>query len=122
MIIPNWATMHVISKLQSRAHFVALESSRRLTVSDRWKIAISKAEKPWISLGINPTWRFRVPADFDNLDFLVCVTANSDCFVIPTGDIWLDADFIILTWPRKRKGGHFPDAHENWRLFSDVRI
>ncbi len=121
MVIPNWATMHVASKLESRAHFVALESSRRMTVSDRWKIFVSKTEGPW-RVDKNPVWQFTVPADFDDLDFIVCVTPNYDCFVIPTGDVYLDAKRIIITWPKARKSGPFLETHENWRQFSDLRI
>ncbi len=119
MITPNWATMHVIFRLETRAHFVDLESSTRITVDEKWKIAISKSEKPH-KIHTNPEWRFRVPADFAELDFIVCVTANSDCFVIPTGEIYLDAFYVSLTWPIQRNGKSFSRFHEEWRIISDV--
>lgn len=119
MKIPNWATMHVMQKLQSRAHYIGLDSSTRITVDDRWKIAVSRAEKPR-QVRKNPEWQFWLPADFAELDFVVCVTANYDCFVIPTDYIVLDAMHINITWPRTRKQVEFSRFHEKWLLVSDI--
>jgi hypothetical protein len=90
-----------------------------MTVSNKWKIAIAKTEKPR-AIRQNPEYQFWLPDDFAELDYVICVLPSCDCFVIPTEYIVLDAMHISITWPRQRKKAGFSKFHEEWRLISDI--
>ena len=51
---------------------------------------------------VSPTWRFAVRGDRENCDFYVCVTANDDVFVIPSGKVSPNMESLVFVYPTKR--------------------